>query len=99
MATTRHVAGLAADRLLGLGPGFGLWNKVFFLWDHTNFADADAVACSLHQLEQKAKFLQETRPVGKLNLVQKSSVLVPGKPEWEATQVYKTLIARTGRRA
>lgn len=70
---------------------------VYFVWDHTNLANADAVAYSREALERKEKYIKEH--VLKLDyedlvLVQKSSPLVPGEPDprWKAEDFYSVFI-------
>jgi hypothetical protein len=66
-------------------------NNVYFLWDHTNFADEKAVECSLKQLEKKEEFLR-SMGVDDLVLIQKSSDLVGGAPLLTGhTQFFKLL--------
>ncbi|HKO89382.1 MAG TPA: hypothetical protein VJU83_12815 [Burkholderiales bacterium] len=68
----------------------------YFLWEHTNFANLDAVAYNLDSLEAKERYLEQRR--GELILVQKSSELVPGKPNWSSKAVYQALLARAKKR-
>jgi len=70
-------------------------NQVYFVWEHTNFASAEAVAYNLESLEHKERYLRERR--GDLVLVQKSSPLVPGEPEWTHEEIYNLLTGKAGR--
>lgn len=78
---------LKSDRHLDL-------NQVYFVWEHTNFAKKDAVAYNLESLEHKERYLRERR--GDLVLVQKSSPLVPGEPEWTHEEIFNLLTGKTG---
>jgi len=69
-------------------------NQVYFVWEHTNFARAEAVAYNLESLEHKERYLRERR--GDLVLVQKSSPLVPGEPEWTHEEIYNLLTDKAG---
>jgi hypothetical protein len=69
-------------------------NQVYFVWEHTNFAKQDAVAYNLESLEHKERYLHDRH--GKLVLVQKSSPLVPGEPEWTHEEIYNLLTGKTG---
>jgi hypothetical protein len=71
-------------------------DDVYFVWEHTNFASADAVAYNLEALEQKERYIQ--RMFGDdLVMVQKSSSLVPGTPLWTPDEVYAMLLDSTDR--
>ncbi len=72
--------------------GLPTLRDVFFVWEHTNFASASAVAFNLEALATKERFL--TREFGELALVQKSSDLVPGEPLWSSNEVYSSLIGK-----
>ena len=67
---------------------------VYFIWEHVNFANRDAVNYGLESLMHKEEYLQKT--YGKLVLVQKSSSLVPGDPTWSPHEVYSMLLGKTG---
>jgi hypothetical protein len=69
-------------------------NQVYFVWEHTNFAKQGAVAYNLESLEHKERYLRDKR--GELVLVQKSSPLVPGEPEWSHEEIYNLLTGKTG---
>jgi hypothetical protein len=69
-------------------------NQVYFVWEHTNFAKRDAVAYNLESLEHKERYLRDRR--GDLVLVQKSSPLVPGQPEWTHEEIYNLLTGKAG---
>jgi len=66
-------------------------DQVYYLWEHTNFANKDAVKYNLDSLLHKEKFLEQRH--GELVLIQKSSSLVPGKPEWSADKIYDLLVS------
>ena len=69
-------------------------NQVYFIWEHTNFAKRDAVAYNLDSLAHKEEYLRARH--GDLVLIQKSSPLVPGEPEWSHEQIYNLLAGKTG---
>jgi hypothetical protein len=69
-------------------------NDVYFVWEHTNFAKADAVDYALEALEHKERFLE--RRHGKLVLLQKSSSLVPGKVALPSEDIYSLLLQKRG---
>ena len=71
-------------------------NDVYFVWEHTNFANADAVAYALEAVELKERYL--ARHHGELILVQKSSALVPGKEHWPNEEIYALLLGKRGAR-
>lgn len=64
----------------------------YFLWEHTNFSNLDAVAYNLDSLLAKERYLEKR--YGPLVLVQKSSELVPGTPRWSSQEVYQSLLLR-----
>jgi len=70
-------------------------NDVYFIWEHTNFVNRDAVAYALDALELKERYL--ARQHGELLLVQKSSAMVPGKEAWPNEEIYALLLAKRGR--
>jgi hypothetical protein len=70
-------------------------DDVFFVWEHANWASQDAVAFSLEALEKKEEYIRKR--FGDLTLVQKSSWLVPGAPEWEQRQIYDVLLRKAGK--
>lgn len=65
-------------------------HDVWFVWEHTNFASREAVSYNLDSLERKEEYIR--RQWGDLVLVQKSSFLVPGTPQWRAEEVYELLL-------
>jgi len=69
-------------------------NQVFFVWEHTNLAKRDAVAYNLDSLAHKEEYLRQRH--GELVLIQKSTPLVPGEPEWSHEEIYNLLTGRTG---
>lgn len=64
----------------------------FFVWEHTNFADPDALAFNLDSLDRKQVYLENR--YGPMHLVQKSSALVPGVPVLSYDDFYKRLIGK-----
>jgi hypothetical protein len=50
----------------------------FFIWEHTNFADADARSYNLDSLDRKQAYLE--KKYGEMHFIQKSSSFVPGSP-------------------
>lgn len=70
-------------------------NDVYFVWEHTNFASADAVAYAREALDMKERFLEGRH--GSLVLLQKSSSLVPGEVKLESGEIYSLLLGKQGR--
>ncbi len=70
-------------------------NDVYFIWEHTNFADKEAVKYNFDSLEHKEKYI--AKMYGDLVLLQKSSSLVSGRPEWSAQQFYDVLLGKRTR--
>jgi hypothetical protein len=64
----------------------------FFVWDHTNFAERDAMKYSLHALEHKETYVRPK--LGKLILIQKSSCLVPGDCAFSPQRAYDIIVGR-----
>jgi hypothetical protein len=77
-----------------LSAGTPCLNDVYFIWEHTNFADRDALAYCLESIERKEE--QIRRKYGDLMLVQKSSGLVPGTPALAADTIYGMLLGKSG---
>jgi hypothetical protein len=71
-------------------------NGVYFVWEHANLADADATAYALELLEHKVEYIRRRYPGDELVLVQKSTALVPGTPEWSQRDVYALLTGKKG---
>jgi hypothetical protein len=69
-------------------------NDVYFIWEHTNFANRDAISYCLEAMQHKEDYIR--RQYGDLVLVQKSSSLVDGTPALEAESVYGMLLGKTG---
>jgi hypothetical protein len=69
-------------------------NQAYFLWEHTNFAKQEAVAYNLDSLAHKEEYLRARH--GDLVLIQKSSPLVPGNPEWSHEEIYDLLSGKAG---
>lgn len=70
-------------------PADATLKESFFVWEHTNFADADTRKFNLDSLQRKQEFLE--RRYGPMHLLQKSSVLVPGKPCLPSSRFYELL--------
>ena len=84
----RGAEGAAAQR------GAPCLNDVYFIWEHTNFANRDAISYCLEAMQHKEDYVR--RQYGDLVLVQKSSSLVEGTPALEAESVYGMLLGKTG---
>jgi TIR domain len=69
-------------------------NDVYFIWEHVNFADRDALAYCLEALNNKEEHVRKR--YGELMLVQKSSALVPGTPALAADTIYGLLLGKAG---
>lgn len=69
-------------------------SDVFFLWEHTNFTEKDAVRYNLDSLERKVEYVRKLE--GELVLLQKSSALVPGEPIWSTQEIYDLLTRKKG---
>lgn len=67
---------------------------VYFIWEHVNFADKDALAYCLESMHNKEEYVR--RRYGDLVLIQKSSALVPGTPTLAADTVYGMLMSKAG---
>jgi hypothetical protein len=63
---------------------------VYFIWEHTDMANEDAVRYNLDSLARKAEYIRALR--GDLVMVQKSSKLVPGEPAVPGIAFYEQLI-------
>lgn len=70
---------LEENALLGL-------DKVYFVWEHTNFAAKDAVQYNLDSLLHKEALIAKRHPGSELVLLQKSHAIVPGDPRWPTKQ-------------
>ena len=82
----------ASREALGSGPQL---NDAYFVWEHTNLSNAEAVKYNLEALEFKVQRLlpRMDAPI----LLQKShSVLVPGAPFLSTKQFYELLVAASG---
>ena len=64
-------------------------DKLIFIWEHTNFANSEALKYNLEFLSKKEEYFKSK--YGDLILVQKSSSFVPGNPEWDSRQVFDLL--------
>ncbi|WP_313915837.1 hypothetical protein [Tahibacter sp.] len=67
-------------------------NDVYFVWEHANLVDADAVAYALDALDHKQRYLETTR--GPMKLIQKSCGLVPGDEVMSDQDIYAMLLGR-----
>jgi hypothetical protein len=63
-------------------------NQVYFVWEHTNFADENSVKYNLDSLEHKEYYIRKLHDNSELVLLQKSSMLVPGVPKWSKHEFY-----------
>lgn len=70
---------LEENALLGL-------DKVYFVWEHTNFAAKDAVQYNLDSLLHKEALIAKRHPGSELVMLQKSHAIVPGDPRWPTKQ-------------
>ena len=61
-----------------------------FVWDHTNFAERDAVKYSLDALEHKETDVRSK--LGEQILIQKSSSLVPGDCAFSPQRAYDIIV-------
>ena len=69
-------------------------NDVYFIWEHVNFANRDAISYCLEAMRHKEDYIR--RQYGDLILVQKFSSLVEGTPALAAESVYGMLLGKTG---
>jgi hypothetical protein len=69
-------------------------SDVYFLWEHTNFTEKDAVRYNLDSLARKEEYVRSLQ--GELVLLQKSSALVPGAPLWSTEEFYNLLTRKKG---
>jgi hypothetical protein len=67
-------------------------DDVYFLWEHTNFANRDAVKYNLDSLTRKEEYIQSMH--GDLVLLQKSSGAVEGTPSWSTERFYDLLAGK-----
>ncbi len=65
-------------------------NELYFIWEHTNFANPDAIKYNLDSLEHKSAYLRSM--YGDLILLQKSSGVVPGDPRLPTEEFYKFIL-------
>lgn len=70
---------------------------VYFVWEHANFADHEALAYALEAIEFKESRIRQ-RWGEDLMLVHKSSNLVPGTPAFSADSIYRMLVGKAGGR-
>lgn len=74
-------------------PNTGLsLNQVYFIWEHTNFRDRDAIKYNLDSLQHKEEYI--SRLYGNLVLLQKSSQLVPGETAWTTSEFYNVFVQK-----
>jgi hypothetical protein len=81
---------LAPEELVAAGTA--TLADCYFVWEHTNFASRDAIAYNLDSLRRKTDFLKDK--FGKLELVQKSSLLVPDTPRWPQKDFYDLMAGK-----
>jgi hypothetical protein len=68
-------------------------SDVYFLWEHANWNNKDAISYSLDALNHKEEQLR--RRYGQLTLIQKSSPMIGGVPLLTKDAVYKMLVGDT----
>lgn len=71
-------------------------NQVYFVWEHTNLLDKDAINYNLDSLERKESYITKQLKHRDLILLQKSSLLVPGKAKWSSQEFYNFLVGKVG---
>jgi hypothetical protein len=69
-------------------------NDVYFIWEHANFAREDSVKFCLDSLQHKEEYICSMH--GEMVVLQKSSSLVPGTPEWAPEKIYAMLLGKKG---
>jgi hypothetical protein len=70
-------------------------DQVFFVWEHTDLSNADALRYNLDSLQHKGDYLE--RVMGKkMALLFKSSAVVPGKPRLSRDEFYRSIAAGFG---
>lgn len=79
------------ERLKGRLPSL---TDVYFVWDHVNFANRDALSYCLEALDKKEEHIK--RRYGDVILVQKSCSFVPGEPILPADHIYNMLLHKSG---
>jgi hypothetical protein len=75
------------DKPLGL-------NQVYFVWEHTNFADENSIHYNLDSLAHKEAYIGKQHDNAELVLLQKSSMLIPGEPKWNKQEFYDFFLHR-----
>jgi hypothetical protein len=70
-------------------------DKVYFIWEHTNFCSQEAIKYNLESLNHKEEYI--SRMHGDLILLQKSSQLVPGDPLWSTGEFYDVFLQKKKR--
>ena len=73
---------LENERMLSL-------NQVYFIWEHTNFVEKQAVEYNLEGLAHKEGLIAKQHRGSNLILLQKSHDIVPGTPAWSVERFYK----------
>jgi hypothetical protein len=79
-----------------LSDGILTLTDVYFVWDHANLTNKDAVSYSLDALEAKENYVRKLAGGQELVLIQKSSDLVPGAPMLSADSIYDMLLGKSG---
>lgn len=67
-------------------------NQVYFIWEHTNLRDHEAIKYNLDSLHHKEEYISKI--YGNLVLLQKSSQIVPGNPIWNTSTFYNMLVQK-----
>lgn len=70
-------------------------NDVYFVWEHTNFRDSDAIKYNLDSLLHKEQYIAKS--LGPLVLLQKASNLVPGTEAWNTREFYNVFVNKKKR--
>lgn len=63
-------------------------NQVYFVWEHTNFANESSIKYNLDSLDHKEAYIRRMHGNEDLILLQKSSLLVPGPTKWSKQEFY-----------
>lgn len=69
-------------------------NQVYFVWEHTNFANETSVKYNLDSLDHKERYIRTMHDNSELVLLQKSSILVPGTPKWSKQEFYQFFLQK-----
>lgn len=64
----------------------------YFVWEHTDLANKDAIAYNLDSLDSKIEYIRNKNKDKNLSLLHKSMSIVRGKPAYEAEKFYDLLL-------